>query len=497
MQSFANKKILILGLGKTGISAAKKFLAFNIEVYLYDDNEVVLNNAVQTMESYAYDMSHKILPYILQQEFDYLFVSPGIPNNKIKKHPLIEYAIAKHIPIISDIAILQLLSSNATYIGITGTNGKSTTTALIGHILNTVGNIKTVKYSAIASDMKLQNKTLEIEAQTCGNIGIPVLDVQVYTKPSQIYVLELSSFQLDLMQAVNCHVSVFLNVTPDHMNCYLDVHDYANAKSKIFSRSHAMLDQRDCYNIISIDYAETQQIYQELVSQDSLNKKVFNIPFSREKTLEYGISLHDSKLVIANCFSIHGIQTATLSRNNSLIGKYNAENIAAAIAACLACGCDIVSIADSITSFKGLPHRMELVLHDKKNNIIFINDSKATNTAAAGAALAAFSDKKIHWIVGGICKDNGIEELSTFFHSIHTAYLIGSSTDNFAMVLSRYNVQHYKCYTLDNTMKCIVNQNVKDCIVLLSPACSSLDQWKNFEYRGEGFCSLVETLWRV
>ena len=208
---------------------------------------------------------------------------------------------------------------------------------------------------------------------------------------------------------------------------------------------------------------------------------------STEKILHVGISLIDGKLNINNCLGVKGQMVYDVPHNHSLLGKYNAENIMSAVCACITMDVSIENILESIASFNGLPHRMELILHDKQNNVVFINDSKATNAVSTKAAFEAFKDQKIIWIAGGLCKDDGIETLKDYFNILEKVYLVGSSMDNFYSVLDEYGVTGIKSNTLENALQDISNSMFENCVVLLSPACASTDQWKNFEERGNFF----------
>ncbi len=423
------KKICVLGLGKTGVSIIKEFLG-SAQLYLYDDNSELLGKLCNEYK----------LPKFIDQDLDLLVVSPGIPNNKIKKHHIISMAEEKKILITSDIEIFQSKNPQAKYIGVTGTNGKSTTTALIGKILDVAG----------------------LKAAVCGNIGVPVLE----THQADIYVIELSSYQIDLLKEIKLDIAICLNVTPDHMNCYLDMNDYTISKSRIFTDKST--------NIISADYEHCKKI----IDETKYNYK----EISRETIISDGVSIIDDMIYI-NGYKYH------VPYNQSLVGKYNGENVAAAVAASITIGIQVDDILRGIKEFKGLSHRMEIILHDEKKNVLYINDSKATNTISTRAAFEGLREKNIIWIVGGLCKDEGIESLHEFFSFIKKAYLIGSSTDYFYEILTSYGVLAEKSYNLENVMNTI--KDCSDCTILLSPACSSTDQWKNFEERGNAFRKFV------
>ena len=418
------QRVLILGLGKTGLSAIEYFQNKSYQIFLYDDNHQLLSKFCD---------KYKIEPFHYN-EIDLLFVSPGITNNKIKKHEVISWAQKQNIPVTSDIEIFQKNNLDSRFIGITGTNGKSTTTALIGTILKRLNGLR---------------------IEVCGNIGVPVLT----TKPADIYVMELSSYQLDLLPEIILDIAVCLNVTPDHLNCYLDLDDYARSKSRIFSENSI--------NITSADYDSCRKFA-------PVNCK----KFSREQILDEGVSIINNQLYINDCIY-------SVPQNQSLLGKYNAENIAAATAVCLALDISIDDILCGIKEFPGLSHRMEVVFYNKEMNVSYINDSKATNATSTRAAFEAIKDKRIIWIAGGISKDDGIESLSDFFKQLEKVYLIGSSTDDFYATLTRYQVNCEKSHTLEIALNAI--NDCRDCIVLLSPACASTDQWKNFEDRGDFF----------
>ena len=255
-----NKRVCILGLGKTGLSAIEFFQKNQSQIYIYDDN---IDALAQCCDRYQVEKFN-------YNEIDILFVSPGIPNNKVKKHKIISWAEDKKIPITSDVELFQKMNPRAKFIGITGTNGKSTTTALIGTILKRLNKFK---------------------VEICGNIGVPVLT----TPAADIYVMELSSYQLDLLPKVELDIAVCLNITPDHLNCYLDMDDYARSKSRIFSDNSI--------NIISADYNLCEKI-----------TPMSCIKFSRDSILEKGISIIDNQLYIDDCMY-------QLPNNKSLVGK--------------------------------------------------------------------------------------------------------------------------------------------------------------------------------
>jgi UDP-N-acetylmuramoylalanine--D-glutamate ligase len=440
MRDFSNKRICILGCGKTGEAGVIFFKKFNCEIFAFDDKKDHLQEFCK---------KHQISEFT-HQEFDILFVSPGIPNNQHRKHHIIS-SVSNAVEITSDIEILQKMYLDAKYIGITGTNGKSTTTELVGHILKS----------------SLRGKRVQV----CGNIGTPVLSVD----EADIYVIELSSYQIDLIPNPKLDVAVCLNITPDHIDRYGTFENYMHSKARIFSDSST--------NIISVDYSHCKEVF------GTINRA---IPISREKYLEVGISAVDGKVFMSNCLAWKGTTSFNLPKNTSLLGKYNTENILAAVAVCLAFKVDLQDVISGLETFVGLPHRMEIVTHNSEKNITFINDSKATNVMSARAAFEALRGKKIIWIAGGICKDDGIEQLSEFFQYIHKAYLVGASMDQFYEVLSKHGVDAKKSGFLEIALNDICKTPTENSVVLLSPACASTDQWKNFEERGNFFRNRIK-----
>jgi UDP-N-acetylmuramoylalanine--D-glutamate ligase len=418
-------KVGILGCGKTGLSAIDYFNKKGCEIFVKDDKN--------PLKGYKEITSAK--------ELDLVFVSPGINNNKRQKHPLIIEALSLGKTITSDIEILLDKEKAAKFVGITGTNGKSTATALLGYLLQKIGKEKI---------------TLG------GNIGIPVLSLE----KADLYILELSSFQLDLLKdCKNLTTGLFLNLTPDHMDCYLDLEDYKDSKAKILQAKN---------NIISADYP----ILQSLSSGKIL--------FSRIRELDQGLSLIKNQLTLKNLFGFDKIQ---LKIDSSLLGPYNAENIMGALLAAMTLGYSLEELLAHLSSFQGLPHRLEKVL--EKNGCLFINDSKATNSFSTRAALEAFSDKKILLIAGGYCKDEGIIALKDLFPILKKVLLIGESGKNFYEVLIKAGVEAKITETLEGALNSLKDPWKEFDLVLLSPAAASIDQWKNFEARGNFFRSKV------
>lgn len=456
----------ILGIGKTGEACIKSLLMGESRVIAWEDSPAAIKaledilRSPQTLGQMLLsqasldgrlEISHDMEKML--SKIKLLVVSPGVPVTYPEPHPLIAAAKKRGIPISSDIQLLKNISTPARYIAITGTNGKSTTSALLGHIY-------------------LYCKKI---VQIGGNIGTPALLLEPLDNGGT-YILELSSFQLETLENPSFNTAIMLNLTPDHTDRYESNDTYMKAKLNIFNGQRA----RDTA-IISVDHPVMQGIMDKL--QD---RKLIKI--SCNEILGEGVSVIDGVLY-DNIDHTH--LTFELGEIESLPGKHNAENIAAAYSAAKSEGLNPQSIIKAIKTFCGLPHRMQQVL--TKGKLLFINDSKATNSDAAYKALSCYED--VILIAGGICKDNGIEDLVPLFNRLKHVYLVGRAQNKFAEVLARHNVPHTKSGNLEAAMKAVHNAGYTNGVVLLSPACSSLDQWKSFEERGEAFCKMVRELW--
>lgn len=426
-----NKKFGVFGLGVAGLSTMKYLTRKGCEFIAYDDNISSIDKINLSYPEFSSNLHDLSDPSWC--EIDYLILSPGIPLTYPAPHQVV--TLAKNAKIICDIELLYLDNPNATYIGITGTNGKSTTTALIGHIL---------KYN-------------NIDVYVGGNIGIPILDIKDI-KDDQVFVIEASSFQLDLLDMTKFNIALLLNITPDHLDRHGNMENYTHSKYKIFN------NQSDA------DFA---------IISSELKQLPNSITFSQ----------HDAKadiLVTNNKLHYQG-NVYNLPSNNSLLGNHNQQNLSASFACCLKFGLTIEQIIEAIPSFVGLKHRMQyLGLH---NGIIFINDSKATNADSTEKALSSFDN--IIWIVGGVEKEGGINSLKSYFPKVKKALLIGDSSDSFAKTCGN-ELDWLKCNDLANAFKQAYEIAKPGDVVLLSPACASYDQWKNFEERGNAFIRLVK-----
>ena len=415
------KRFAVLGLARSGAATVRALLAGGAEVVAWDSDaakrEALKDAALMFADPEAVDLAG----------FDGLIVSPGVPLNR---HPIAAKARAASIPIIGDIELFAQARSALPaqkVVGITGTNGKSTTTALIHHILQTAG----------------------IPSLMGGNIGLPIL-AQKPLPEGGVYVLELSSYQIDLMHSLDCDVAVLLNITPDHLDRYDGFAGYAASKARLFamqSPGHAA--------VIGIGDDASAAIARSL-APETLTK-------------------------------ITSAPAIDQSRWPSLQGPHNAQNALAAITTCEALGVSDAAIEAGLASFTGLPHRMERVA--TRNGVAFVNDSKATNPESTAPALAAFD--RIHWIVGGKAKGADLDACRPHFGHVARAYTIGEAGPVFAALL-RDTMPVEEAGTLAAAVASAAANAQPGDTVLLSPACASFDQFRDFEQRGDVFRAAVE-----
>lgn len=458
LSAYDDHAIAVLGLGVSGMSAARELHRAGARVLPWDDNEDRRNGAV----------SRGLAPCDLETaefaDIDMLILSPGIPQGHPYTHPVVARARDAGCQILCDVEILTRAAPDARYIGITGTNGKSTTTALIGHILS----------------------KLEIASAIGGNIGAPALSLDALGRDG-IYVLELSSYQLDLLPRAVFDVAVLLNITPDHLDRHGGMDGYVAAKRRIFD------GQSDAHNaIIGIDDAHCRGIFEEVGARNLAAMT----PISTRGTCAGGVYLNDGWIIDDR----DGMAEPVIEMHmlTALPGDHNAQNVATAYAAVTAILNDRTgetrdAITAAIESFPGLAHRQELL--GTRGGVRFVNDSKATNAEAAAHALSAYDN--IYWIAGGIAKDGGIGTLEPLFDHVRHAFLIGEAADDFAATLKdRVPV------TLSGDLATALHQanTIADetanggAVVLLSPACASFDQFPSFEARGDAFREAVTAI---
>ncbi len=440
---FAGQKVGVFGLGKAGNAAIASLKAGGAKVYSWDD-------ALSADAKHPRNTKH--YKYWDWKQLKALVLSPGIPLTHPAPHPVVELAKAHNVPIIGEVELLFRAHPQATYIGITGTNGKSTTTTLIGHILQEAG----------------------VPCQVGGNLGTPALALEPLAAGG-VYVLEMSSYQLDLLQTVRFNVAVLLNITPDHLDRHGDMAGYIAAKARIFERQTA----GDC---AVVDSSVVRSSYLVLREENLVEISVDN-------KLDSGVFVNNG--VIHD--KINGCELRTtdydLRNISSLTGKHNWQNAAAAYAAARAVGVVPEKIYAAMQSFGGLRHRLQLVA--EIDGVKFINDSKATNADATANALAPYQN--IYWILGGKAKAGGIASLAPYFSHIAHAFLIGEAADEFAKTLDG-KVPYTHCGTLEVAVREAAQMAKSGSVVLLSPACASFDQFKSFEHRGDVFCELVEKI---
>lgn len=436
------KKIGIFGLGITGTAAYDAIHDVVKEIIVWDDK-------VTNREDFSLKFGTLQLADINDlrwQGLDQILLSPGIPIT----HEIRKLASFHGIEVTSDIDLLFEECRNSKFLGITGTNGKSTTTALIYHILRNSGR----------------------DFAVGGNIGVPALALPV---DKEGYVLELSSFQLDLIKSFSPSIAVLLNITPDHLDRYKTMEQYSISKEKILNS----LDSNG-YGIIGVDNEITRAIFEKF---SKYNYKM--IPISSSQNVIGGISIIGNKIYD----NMYEPIVMDIPMNKSLQGNHNKENMAASIAVCRLLGVGYDKILNCMESFKGLPHRAEYLGNYK--NISFYNDSKATNAEAASKAISFLDD--IYWLAGGIAKEGGIKELSPLFNKIKKAYLFGQDKNQFAQALEgKVELELYDNLSLAFAQACLdaLNDKSEAKNILLSPAAASTDQFKNFEHRGEVFRQL-------
>ncbi|MGY6662518.1 MAG: UDP-N-acetylmuramoyl-L-alanine--D-glutamate ligase [Glycocaulis sp.] len=455
--AYKGRRVAVFGLGRTGITAARALAAGGAEVSAWDDNEAARENAAKAGLELD-DLNRRDWG-----DMAALVLSPGIPLTHPAPHRMVSLARAVGAPVIGDVELFAQAIADTpgvTVIGITGTNGKSTTTALIGHILKSAGR----------------------DVRVGGNIGDAVLGLEP-PRPGAIYVLELSSYQLDLIESLRCRVAVFLNLTPDHIDRHGDIEGYRTAKERIFANQ-----QDGDTAIVGVDDEPSRSVCTRLKSKAGLNV----IPVSSQRLVSFGVYALAGKLYDDTAKG--GARTVMeLHRAQALPGSHNAQNAAAAYAAVRALGVSITDAIAGIASFPGLPHRQERV--GEAGSLLFINDSKATNAEAAAQALACYHD--IFWIAGGQAKSGGVESLKPFFRRIRKAYLIGQDADLLRKQLGR-DVPADMSGTLEralqNAAMDAAESGYRRPVVLLSPACASFDQFRSYEHRGDTFRALVKDL---
>ena len=455
VKGFEGKRVAIFGLGRSGLSAARALKAGGAEPVLWDDKPSNLLPA--TKEGFTVEN----LRNADWSEFSALVLSPGVPLTHPVPHWTVPLARAAGVPVLGDIELFaRTLTILPTHkrprtVAITGTNGKSTTTALIGHILKAAGK----------------------DVHVGGNIGIGILDLPEMHAGS-IYVIETSSYQLDLTMSFSPDVSVLMNITPDHLDRHGGMEGYIKAKRRIFmaqsSKQTAVIGADDDYTAA-------------LISDMRVNSPVKLISISSRRTLGQGVYALNG--VLYDGTGVRARQVIDLKEVRTLTGRHNWQNAAAAYSACKALGLEMDEIVAGMRTFPGLAHRMQEI--GRIGKVRFINDSKATNADAARQAMSSFD--KFLWIAGGVAKAGGIDELRDLFGRVKHAYLIGEAAELFEVTIGKSApcTQSRLLFTAVAQAYAEAEKSGKEEIVLFSPACASFDQFSDFEARGDAFRDAV------
>lgn len=456
--SFAGKTVAVFGLGGSGLASCHALKAGGANVVASDDSPQKLAEAAKAGFTTAN------LREVSWTNFAALVLTPGVPFTHPAPHWTVLAAKDAGIEVIGDIELFcrerRGHAPSAPFVAITGTNGKSTTTALVAHLMREAG----------------------YDVQMGGNIGTAILSLEP-PKPGRVHVVEMSSYQIDLTPSLDPSVGILLNVTEDHIDRHGTLAHYAAVKERLVANV-----QRGGTAIIGVDDAWCAAAADRT---EQHGKHVVRISVTRP--LKQGVFLEGDAIV-----SVSGdarVEIARINNIGSLRGLHNAQNAACASAAALALGVSGKVLQDGLRSFPGLAHRMEQI--GRKGAVLFINDSKGTNADAAARALSSFGE--IFWIAGGKPKTGGIESLREFFPRIRKAYLIGEAAEEFAATLGA--VPHEISKDLETAVPHAARDaeasGLTEPVVLLSPACASFDQFPNFEKRGERFRDLVMALGHV
>jgi UDP-N-acetylmuramoylalanine--D-glutamate ligase len=427
--AFADRKFAILGLARSGLAAAQSLAASGAELLAWDNREEA-RNAVADIARIADPMDTDLTG------FAGVVVSPGVPLNS---HPIVQKANADGVPVIGDIELFAMARPTLPthrVVGITGTNGKSTTTALMHHII----------------------KSAALPARMAGNIGVPILS-QNALSPGGVYILELSSYQLDLTRSLDCDVAALINLSPDHLDRYDGYAGYVASKARLYE----MQSHRHCA-VFGDGDNDTRQIFDQVRTERG-----------------------DTACVLA-------VTDALKGQNDwpSLQGSHNLQNAAIAVAIAEALGLREHQWRRALETFRGLAHRMEVV--GQWNGVLFVNDSKATNPASTAPALSAYP--RIRWILGGLPKTDNLDECAPGFSNVVKAYTIGEAGPLFTKLLSP-KMPVEACELMVTAVKQAAQDARPGDVVMLSPACASFDQFKDFEARGDCFKAAFASLPKV
>jgi UDP-N-acetylmuramoylalanine--D-glutamate ligase len=433
---FAGKRYAVLGLARSGLATVRMLVRSGASVMAWDSRDEPRQSVVSEFPDQV-ELADPVVADL--SGFVGLVVSPGVPINN---HPVADAAAQQGVPLIGDIELFALARPDLPahrVVGITGTNGKSTTTSLVHHLLESAG----------------------VPVRMGGNIGLPILD-QDPLPAGGVYVLELSSYQIDITQSLACDVAALLNITPDHLDRYDGFAGYAASKARLFA-----MQNPDQHAVFGMGDDDTLAI----AAREELRR---------------------------DADRVHRVDGAGLLAMQAdwptLQGPHNLQNAAVAVAIVEALGLRESQWRPAMATYSGLPHRMERVA--EANGVLFINDSKATNPASTAPALAAFppSDHpRIHWILGGLPKGDRLDECAPWFGNVASAYTIGEAGPHFSDLLSPFMPVQRSEMMAEAIRQAIAAAQPGD-VVLLSPACASFDQFRDYEARGVAFRQIVEAL---
>ncbi|KKC26777.1 UDP-N-acetylmuramoyl-L-alanine--D-glutamate ligase [Sphingomonas sp. SRS2] len=419
--AFTGKTYAVLGLARSGLATVEALLASGATVTAWDNREEA-RAQVDGKVTFADPLEIELTGY------ESVIVSPGVPLNK---HPIVVHAAQYGVPVIGDIELFAQARADLPehkVVGITGTNGKSTTTALIKHIIETAG----------------------IPTLMGGNIGLPIMGRDPLPEGG-VYVLELSSYQIDLTFSLDCDVAVLTNITPDHLDRYDGFQGYADSKERLFAMQSPGHEA-----IIAIEDAPSRAIA------------------GRRR----------------NAIGVRSTEAEGQQDWPALQGPHNAQNAVIAIQVARALEVPEGAIDKGLRTYPGLPHRMERIA--EKDGVLFVNDSKATNATATAPALGAYP--KIHWILGGLPKTNDLDDCAPYYNHVVAAYTIGQAGPMYARILSEAGKAVTESGTLDDAVRAAAAAARPGEVVMLSPACASFDQFSDYEARGDAFRRAVEGL---
>ena len=425
-RAFAGRRYAVLGLARSGLATVEALIASGAGVTAWDEREEARDEAMALGADIGNPLEIELVG------FAGVVVSPGVPLNR---HPIAAHAREAHVPVIGDIELFAEAAADLPphrIVGITGTNGKSTVTALVTHMLESAG----------------------VPALMGGNIGLPILARDPLPEGG-VYVLELSSYQIDLSHSLACDVAVLTNITPDHLDRYDGFAGYTASKARLFT-----LQQRDQVAIVAVDDDPSKMI------ASRINHRLHRV-------------------------SAKDIDPADQARWPALQGPHNAQNAVCAIAVCRVLGLNDEQIEHGLATYSALPHRMEFV--GEVAGVRWYNDSKATNAASTAPALAAFAPQgapRLHWIAGGQAKGDGLAACRPWFGHVKRAYLIGEAMEGFADEIGDA-LPIDRAGDLATAVAHAAAAADPGDVVLLSPACASFDQFRDYEQRGDRFRSIV------